>query len=158
MARSITAFVLAMALVFAGGATIAGSSVPTTDAGSRTGGGLTAYIGVIPAEIVKGHPSSHPEQTMHGGVPQGRHEYHLIAAIFDAVSEARISDAIVTAKISGVGLAGSEQELEPMKIENTITYGAFIDLPGADLYTIRLVIERPGSGQVVTLDFKYDHR
>jgi hypothetical protein len=79
-----------------------------------------------------------------------------VAAIYDSGSNARIADARVTARVSGVGLSGPQKTLEPMKIADTITYGAFFNLT-PDLYTIRLTIERPGS-QPVILDFKYDHR
>src|SRR6516165_11584120 len=106
----------------------------------------------MPAELVKGQP------VMHGGVPAGRHEDHIVVAIFDAASGARVSDATVTARVSGLGLSGSEKTLEPMNIANTITYGGFFNLPGADLYTITVSIRRPDRQQPVVLDFKYDHR
>ena len=125
---------------------------------TATAGGLTAYLGVMPAEIVKGHPSSHPEGTMHGGTPIGAHEYHVVVAIFDAGSGARISDARETAKVSGLGLSGPEKALEPMAIANTITYGGFFELPGADLYTVSVTVRRPGAQARVILDFRYDHR
>ena len=48
--------------------------------------------------------------------------------------------------------------LARMEIANTTTYGNFFNLPGADLYTIRLTIQRLGSQRPVVLDFKYDHR
>ena len=130
---------------------------PASD-GVATAGGLTAYLGVMPAEIVKGHPSSHPEGAMHGGAPNGAHEYHIIVAIFDAGSGARMSDATVTAKVSGLGLSGPEKALEPMAIANTITYGGFFELSGADLYTIRMTVKRPGAQAPVVLEFRYDHR
>jgi hypothetical protein len=84
---------------------------------TRAAGGLTVYLGVMPAEIVKG------QLTMHGGAPAGPHEHHIVVAIFDAASAARVSDATVTAKVSGLGLSRSEKTLEPMSIANTITYG-----------------------------------
>jgi len=121
-------------------------------------GGLAVYLGVVPAEIVKGHPRGHPEQTMHSGVPIGPHQYHVLAAIFDSASGARISDAAVTAQISGLGLSGGGQTLEPMEISGTITYGGYFNLPGRDLYTVRLTIERPGVARAVVVDFRYDHR
>ncbi len=127
------------------------------DAQYKTVDGLAIYLGMVPAEIVKGHPSGHTETTMHGGSPKGRHEYHLVAAIFDAASGARVSDAMVTAQISGLGLSGTTKKLESMEIAKTISYGEFFNLPGSDLYTIKLTIQRPGS-QPVVLDFKYDHR
>jgi hypothetical protein len=43
---------------------------------------------------------------MHGGAPGGSHDYHLVTAIFDAASAARVSDATVIAKVSGLGLSG----------------------------------------------------
>lgn len=124
----------------------------------KTADGLTVYIGIMPAEIVKGHPSGHTEQTMHGGVPKGVHEYHVVAAVFDATSGARVSDAAVTAQVSELGLSGTNKKLDRMEIANTVSYGGFFDLPGRDLYTIRLTIERPGQPKPVNLEFKYDHR
>ena len=65
----------------------------------KTAGGLSVYLGVMPAEIVKGLPSaSTTERPMHGGIPKGAHEYHFVAAVFDAASSARVSDAVVTAE------------------------------------------------------------
>ena len=125
---------------------------------SKTAGGVTVYLGVVPAEIVKGLPaSSSTERPMHGGIPKGPHEYHFVAAVFEAGSGMRVSDAVVTAEVSGLGLAGSKKKLEPMQISGTTTYGGFFDLPGFDLYTVRLTVERGGASPAV-LQFKYDHR
>ena len=125
---------------------------------SRTAGGLTAYLGLVPAEITKGPPSHTPAPEMHGRVPHGAHEYHIVAAVFDAASGARIPDATVTAQVSGLGLSGTKKTLEPMQIAGTTTYGNFFDLPGYDLYIVKLAIERPGAARTVVMDFKYDHR
>jgi len=129
-----------------------GRSQPSTEYARsvRTVGGVTVYFGVIPAEVLKGH-------SMHGGTPAGVHQYHFVAAIFDAASGARVADATVTGKISGLGLSGVEKEFEPMNIGNAITFGGFFDLPGADLYALRLMIRRPGSPELA-FDFNYDHR
>ena len=135
-----------------------GMAVAANDAPYKLAGGLVVYIGVVPAEIVKGHPSQHAEKTMHGGAPKGAHQYHVVAAIFDATTSARVSDAAVTAQIFGLGLSGTKKKLDPMQIANTVTYGGFFDLPGRDLYTIGLTIERPGQPKPVSVEFKYDHR
>ena len=118
----------------------------------KSAGGLTVYLGVMPAEIVKGHPA------MHGGTPRGAHQYHVIVAIFEASSGARISDAAFVAKASGLGLSGPVTTLEPMRIADTTTYGTFVNLPGTDLYTIELTVRRSGSLEPVVVEFKYDHR
>jgi hypothetical protein len=136
----------------------ANMAMATHDDLYKTVDGLAVYLGVVPAEIVKGHLPGHAEQTMHGGVPSVGREYHVVAAVFDAASKARISDAAVTAQVSGLALAGSKKRLEPMDIANTITYGGFFALPGRDLYTIRLEILRPGSEKPVVVEFQYDKR
>lgn len=93
---------------------------------------------------------------MRGGSPAGRRECHLVAAIFDAASRERITDATVTARVAEVGLAGREQTLEPMEIAGTTTYGGFFNLAGAGHYAIRVMVSRPGHAPV-GIDFTYDH-
>ena len=117
----------------------------------KSADGLTAYLGVTPAAVMKGR------QTMHGGTSSGPHEYHIEAAIFDKANTKRVSDAIVTARVLGLGLSGQEAKLEAMNIADATTYGAFVYLPGVDIYTIELTIQRVGSQQPVILDFNYDH-
>ena len=135
-----------------------GAAIAADTDQAKTAGGLTVYLGVVPAEIVKGlRPGGSTERPMHGGIPKGPHEYHIVAAVFDASSGARVSDAVVTAEVSGLGLSGSKKKLEPMQISGTTTYGGFFDLPGFDLYAVRLTVERGGASPAV-LQFKYDHR
>jgi hypothetical protein len=137
---------------------VCGNSVlAAEDADYKVAGGLAIYLGVVPAEMTKGHPPGHPEGVMHGGTPTGKNQYHVMAAIFDNASGVRISDAAVVAQVSGLGLSGPKQKLESMEIAGTITYGGFFNLPGRDLYTIRLTISRPNNA-LVLVDFKYDHR
>jgi len=50
----------------------------------QSASGVEAFIGVVRAEITKGHAPTGPEGAMHGGVPTGGHQYHLIVAVFDA--------------------------------------------------------------------------
>jgi hypothetical protein len=54
-------------------------------------------------------------------------------------------------------LSGSKKKLEPMQIAGTTTYGGFFDLPGFDIYTVKLTVERDKAPPAV-LQFKYDHR
>ena len=135
-----------------------GAASAAADSLYKTANGLAVYLGVVPAEIVKGPPPHSTERPMHGRVPRGPHEFHVVAAIFDAATSTSVSDANVTAQVSGLGLSGTKKTLEPMEIAGTKTYGGFFDLPGPDLYTVRLTIERPSTGRPVVLDFKYDHR
>jgi|KBSMisStaDraftv2_1062788.scaffolds.fasta_scaffold3988303_1 hypothetical protein len=92
-----------------------------------------------------------------GACPSAACEYHFVVAVFDAATSERISDAKVTAQVSGLGLAGIWQEFEPMTIAQTVTYGGFFNLPGRDAYTVKLEIQRPDV-KPVAVSFTYDQR
>lgn len=130
---------------------------PMLDESSKTAGGLLVYVGFLPAEMLKTHAPAHAEKQMHGGVPKGRHEYHLVVAVFDEKTGDRVSDAEVFARISPLGLSGSRKKLEPMEIAGTTTYGEFFDLPSADMYTIALEIRGAGTRSRVKFDFTFHH-
>ena len=135
-----------------------GAPAAAQDGQAKTASGLTVYLGVVPAGIVKGLPAHSPGRPMHGRAPRGPHEVHVVAAVFDAASGARVADATVTAQVSGLGLSGAKKALEAMQINSTTSYGAFFSLPGRDLYKVNLMIRRPGASAPVRLDFTYDHR
>lgn len=123
----------------------------------RAAGGLAVYLGVLPAQVVRGHtPGQLPEP--HGRAPRGVHQYHLTAAVFDEKTGERISDAQVSATIAGLGLADSRIELKPMQIAGTLTYGGYFNLPGEDRYTIRIEIRKPNRPTPTRADFVYGHR
>lgn len=122
---------------------------------TKSADGLTVYLGVIPAEIIRGHPPGHPERLAHGGPPSGRHSYHVVVAIFDAVTGARVTDAKVSAQVASLGLSGPTRELEPMTIADTVTYGNYFTLPGRGPY--RILIEIGRAQRVTKMTFDYDH-
>lgn len=56
-----------------------------------TEGGVTAYLGLVPDEIIKGlTTSAAAERRQHGLLPQRPHEYQILAALFNAKTGARI--------------------------------------------------------------------
>jgi hypothetical protein len=117
--------------------------------------GIGVYYGIVPAAIVRGHSKAHTEGAMHGGAPQGN-EVHLVVALFDAASSARIENAKVTARISPLGAGGPSRALKTMSIAGTVSYGEFFPLAPGDRYMIHIEIDRPGSGRTTTVDFVYD--
>lgn len=129
-----------------------------SDPNSMVVEGVLAYLGILPASIVQGHPSSHPEAGMHGGSSEARHRYHLVLALFDAASGNRIESAQVSVIVSGLGHVGTTKTtLDPMLIADTVTWGTFVSLPGQDLYdlTFEVVLpERPGA---IVFPFRYSH-
>ncbi len=123
-----------------------------------TADGILAYLGVLPAAIVRGHPRSHPEGAMHGGSPDGRHQYHVILALFDAASGDRIETAQVALTIMGLGhTGGTRLDLEPMTIADTVTWGTFVELPGRDLYEMTFEVRTEGRKDAVVFPFRYAH-
>ena len=125
---------------------------------SRIVDGLAVYLGVLPSELIAGHLPGHPEEAMHGGVPAGRDSHHVLVAVFDAASGARLGDLDVEARISELGLAGTRKALEPMAIADTVTYGNYFKMPAGRQYRIAVDIHRPGASGPLRAEFSYEHR
>jgi len=140
-----------IAMIFALGAALA-------DDGYRSAEGLAVYLGIVPAAVVRGHPTAHAESTMHGGAGTTRHQQHIVVAVFDTQSGTRVENAQVSARIDGLGHVGEQSlQLDAMKIANTITYGGFVALPGNDRYDIEVEITIPGRSRTVSVTFSSDH-
>ena len=116
---------LFMALAPWPAATAADSSSET-----KTVGGIKFYVGILPSEMVLGHPKEHSESSMHGGPSARSGQYHIVVALFDAATERRISDAQVRARVTPLGMGGEEKALEAMPIGNAPSYGNFFNMPG----------------------------
>ncbi|HUX64491.1 hypothetical protein [Sulfuricella sp.] len=117
--------------------------------------GVAIYLGLMPAEMVLGHPRQFPEKEMHGGIPQGKDRYHVVIALFDDATGKRISSAQVIATVSEAGSAGQRKALERMNIHNTKTYGNWFILSGHGPYRVHLEIAGiRGKGRIET-EFEY---
>lgn len=126
--------------------------------GYQKSDGLAVYLGIVPAALVRGHPSSHAEGTMHGGPGTAPHQQHIVVAVFGAETGARVENARVSATVASLGHVGRQTvQLEPMKIANTITYGAFVKLSGNDRYEIVVEISAPGRSRPVSVTFSSEH-
>lgn len=138
--RLFTARTLAATL----GVTLVSAELASADDGYQSADGLSVYLGIMPASVVRGHPADHEEGAMHGGAPSGRHPQHLVVAVFDSQSSNRIENAEIVATVSSLGHVSHERiELEPMTIADTITYGGFANFPGRSRYEIELSISIP---------------
>ncbi|RJL07362.1 hypothetical protein D3P06_01080 [Paracoccus aestuarii] len=146
------------ALSVALGAFLVSTSLVSADDGFQSVDGLSVYLGIMPASVVRGHPSGHQEGTMHGGVPSGQHPQHIVVAVFDSQTSDRIENAEVVATVSSLGHVSHEHiVLEPMSIADTITYGGFANFPGRGRYEIELAISLPDSPGSSHLTFSSDH-
>ena len=120
--------------------------------------GVAIYLGVLPAEMVLGHPRTHTEAEMHGGVPAGQHQHHVVVALFDNATGKRISGAKVSARVHEINLAGARKKLDPMLIAGTVSYGNYFNMPAtSNPYRIQVRIELPGVAEVIEAQFDYQH-
>lgn len=115
--------------------------------------GAAIYFGIVPAEVVRGHPREHPEGEMHGGVPAG--ESHIMVALFDAKTSERIVRAEVTARVSGGHASSIEKRLETMVISGSQTYGNYFAMTGPGPYQIELHVRLPGRTKPVRARFEW---
>jgi hypothetical protein len=119
--------------------------------------GMELFFGIIPAEILRGHPTDHEEQSMHGGVPQGKGVHHLIVSVFDAKTRARITGAVVTGSITELGMATQTHKLEAMSFGGAVSYGNYFAMPNQGPYEIVVNVRRPGDSKTSTARFQYWH-
>ncbi len=115
--------------------------------GVQTADGLTIYLGVVPAAVVRGHPADHPEAQMHGGTRRGQHIMHVVAAAFDKSSGARITKANVVAHITEPGGIQRSVRLQPMTVDGALTFGGYVTFARGIDYRIGIRVERPSHMQ-----------
>ena len=127
------------------------SHLPSTVATSE---GVTAYLGIVPSALVR---AEHPERVLHPSAPFG--EAHIVVALYDAQSGQRIENASVEAVMRGERHRGARRiRLEPMRIENTITYGGFVSLARNDRYHVDIAVSLQGSERPIEMQFLFDVR
>ena len=116
--------------------------------------GVAIYFGVLPAEMIRGHPKAHPESDMHGGIPTDL-RYHLTVAIFDDRSSERITNADVTVKVIGSDGPAVQKALEPMALAGKRSYGNYFSMPGDGPYRIEVEIRRSESPGIIRAIFEW---
>ena len=147
-------------LLVAIGPTLAGCSGDSPlPRNSQTVDGMTIELGVLPAELIQGQLTTPGgAQALHGGTAPDSSSHHIVVALFDAKTGARISDARIRA---GVGNRSYNHEpdkpLEPMEINGAMTYGSFFPMSGMGLWRINLLFQRAGVPQAVEANFAYEH-
>lgn len=118
--------------------------------------GVEIYFGVTAAESIRKQlPGADSESAMHGGIPRGRDYFHLNISLFDAKTKAAIEGAQVEVKVADPVMGGQVKFLEPMVLNNTVSYGNYFHLPGKDPYTITVRIRRPGVTHAIETRFGF---
>jgi len=118
--------------------------------------GMELFFGIIPAEIVRGHPRDHEERSMHGGVPLGKGVHHLVISVFDSKTRARITDATLTGSVTEPGMAIQRKPLESMSFGGAVSYGNYFAMPNQGPYEIVVSVQRT-DGKKAAARFQYWH-
>lgn len=155
MKRSKTRSALAAAFVCA--LVIAPGGAADGDGLQKTVGGYSIYVGVVAAGIMA-FRLDHGELRMHGGVPAGLDQHHVLVSLFDAASGARVADAEVTARVSAPKRQTEEKRLLHVPLGGEIAYGNFFRMRQGERYRIELTIRRASSPGAVEAVFDYRHR
>ena len=110
-------------------------------------GGIAVYLGVMPAEVLRAHLERYPR---HEGtkIPAGKNVYHVLLALFDHATGARITDADVFATVAPLGLGAASKRLEGTTVAGVVTYCNYFPMSVGESYVIRARIRRPGTAEV----------
>lgn len=118
--------------------------------------GISVYLGVVPCDALQAVPRTQDETKMHGGIPAIQQCHHVMVALFDESSGARIEDATVSAAVGEFGMYAESKPLERMTDNGTITYGNYFQIPQKRMYRIDLRIHRNGLSHVSQAAFDYE--
>ena len=126
---------------------------------SQIVGGMTIYLGVVPAPLVRDHPTGPGDGgALRSETPDDGSSHHVVIGLFDASTGARISDARVRAGVSASSSDHApDRELVSMPINGLMSYGNFFPMQGLGLYRIHLEILRPGAARPIEAQFVYEH-
>ena len=128
--------------------------------GVQTVDSTVVYLGIVPAALTRNHPGDVRGTLMHGGTPdRSIHNVHVMVAVFDRATTARISNATVRARFLGGRGRKWSVRLQPMTVNGALTYGGYTNL-GADeepSVSIDVVRQFAGKPRMVTARFEYQH-
>ena len=123
--------------------------------GLREASGAVVFeYGWVPAARVAEHPSEHTKSKMHGRT-RGQWGSHIVVALFDRASDARISDATVEVRITSLGGAAVTKALEPMSIDGLPSYGGYVSWVRPGIYRSRLEARGPSITGVASGEFEH---
>ena len=117
--------------------------------------GLAVYLGVLPAQLVRG-PSDGHLATMHGGAASSG-SHHLVVAIYDERTGKALDNATVEATVVPLGMGATRRARERMRIGDSVSYGNFYPMGVPGPYTIRVAIRREAQGGTTEVQFNYAH-
>jgi hypothetical protein len=140
------------------------SAAAPADAGvvnaAQTVDSTIVYLGIVPAGLTRNHPGDVKDTIMHGGTrDRSVHNVHVMVALFDRATGARIGNARVRARFLGERGRKWSVRLQPMTVNGALTYGGYTNLgteeePSVSIDVVRQFAGRP---RMVTARFEYRH-
>jgi hypothetical protein len=148
------------ALLLAAAVALAAPADAAVRNGVQTVDSTIVYLGIVPAALTRNHPGDIKGTLMHGGAPVGSiHDMHVMVALFDRATGARITNARVRARFLGERGRKWSVQLQPMTVNGALTYGGYTNLGTDEEPTVSVDILRQFAGKprMVTARFAYEH-
>lgn len=123
------------------------------DPNHKTIAGMDIYFGMIQADALRASQAQAQAGATKLDIPSGNGYYHLSVAVKDNKSQAPVSDAQVTMKVSD-GMVVESKTLTPVAANNGVSYGNFFKFTSGNAYNITTEIKRPGA-RAVTTNFEF---
>jgi len=124
--------------------------------GSVRSGDLVAYVGIIPAAVARERMAvdatpQHPEPAARADL------HHLVVALFDAASGARIEQAEVFALHLSPRRSPVRRALSPMRTGDVISFGGEFEMSKGPGHLFEIEAKRPGRPPA-RFSFSFDNR
>lgn len=119
---------------------------------TKTVGGMVIYLGVVPAAVLRQHPDRYPAHEVRK-IPPGKHVHHVMLVLFEDPGGKRITNAVITARVAPLALAGSTKPLDPTVVAGKLTYCNYFRISPLDTTVIWAEIRRPDSAGVIRARF-----
>lgn len=118
------------------------------------------YLGIVPGNRITKEPYLvDRDVSLHGGIGSlSANDYHVMVAIYDKKTNARIKDATVIAKVEKDGIMSGDKTVLPMEkmiTSGTVTYGNFYKMNSGSEYEIEIKIYRPRESGYEEVEFSY---
>lgn len=114
--------------------------------------GLTFRLGITPATYVKDHPellpAGHP-------VVEGTDQFHVLVAVFDSTTGARLKDADVEATIGQLGFGGASKNMVPWSVNGMLTYCNFFAMSPGNVNVIDVRVSKSEGEPPITVQFTH---
>lgn len=119
-------------------------------------GNFWVYLAVMPADFVAGPRAAEP-----GATPfqpgSARDTHHLMVSLFDYRTGGRITEAVVEARVAGLGFSGVKKALENTSAAGAPVYGGLFPMSGRGPFRIDVEFRTPAATGPQHATFYFTH-